>query len=145
MRGGGAREGDGGVRQAIIIRDEALRARVISLIGALSLTKPWQVTIEPWKKRRTQSQLALYWLWLDLVVQHIHEHSGQDKDDVHEALKAKFLPARVVELDGQPYEIRSTKKLSTAEMADYTDKVYAWATSELGLLLPLPEELGRQQ
>lgn len=127
--------------QVIIIRDLHTQARVLSLIGALNLEKPWRVTIERYTKRRTPSQLALYWRWLDQVVQHIHEHTGQDKDDVHEALKAKFLPARIVELDGQPYEVRSTKKLSTAEMTAYIDKVYWWATSELGLMLPLPEEL----
>lgn len=127
--------------ELLIIRDADTLARAAKLIAQLNPEKPWRITIERYTKRRTPSQLALYWRWLDQVVQHIHEHTGQDKDDVHEALKAKFLPARIVELDGQPYEVRSTKKLSTQEMGAYIDKVYWWATSELGLMLPLPEEL----
>jgi hypothetical protein len=130
-------------RHQIILRDENLRQRVIELIGALNLDKLWQITIEPYRKKRSLSQNALMWVWLEEVVKHVHETTGQDKDDIHEFFKAKFLPARQVEMAGDTIEYRTTTKLTTAEMSAYMNAIEAWATSELGLLLPLPVELGR--
>ena len=128
-------------RAPIIIRDESMRHRVLDLVHALDLSKPWQVTIEPYKKRRTSSQNALMWKWINEVTIHVRQHTGMDNDEIHEFFKAKLLPARIVEINGEAHEYRSTKKLTTAEMAAYMDAIYHWCTSELGLLLPLPEQM----
>ncbi len=130
-------------RPPIIIRDEGMRARLIQHIAALNLDKPWAITVGLYKKRRTLSQNALMWKWVETVVMHIHEATGQDKEDVHEWLKTQFLPAKVIEIDGRVVFRYSTKGLTTGEMSNYMDKIYAWATSEMGLLLPVPEDLGR--
>ncbi len=129
------------MKETVIIRDESMRERVVQHIAALNVEKPWAITIEPYKGRRTLSQNALMWKWVEAVVMHIHEATGQDKEDVHEWLKTQFLPAKVIEIDGRVVFRYSTKGLTTAEMSKYMDKIYAWATTELGLLLPVPEDL----
>jgi len=131
-------------RPPIIVRDDMMRQRVINLLSGLDLAKPWSVTVEPYRKKRTLSQNALYWKWVNEVVGYVREATGMDADEIHEFLKAKFLPPRVIEINGQVAEYRTTTKLSTAEMTAFMDAVYVWATSELGLLLPLPVELGRE-
>ncbi len=130
-------------KQTVIIRNETLRQRVLDLIGALSPDKVWRVTIELHKKRRSLSQNSLMWLWLDQVADHVHQYTGQDKDDLHEIFKQKFASVKCVGLGDDEYLVRSTRKMTTAEMSNYMDAIYAFCTSELGLLLPLPEELGR--
>ncbi len=130
------------MKETVIIRDEGMRERVVQHIAGLNISKPWAITIEPYKGRRTLSQNALMWKWIEAVVMHIHEATGQDKEDVHEWLKTQFLPAKVIEIDGRVVFRYSTKGLTTAEMSKYMDKIYAWATTELGLLLPVPEGLG---
>lgn len=125
----------------VIIRDEGMRTRVVQHIAALNVDKPWAITIEPYKERRTLSQNALMWKWVEAVVMHIHEATGQEKEDVHEWLKTQFLPAKVIEIDGRVVFRYSTKGLTTAGMSKYMDKIYAWATTEMGLLLPVPEDL----
>lgn len=126
-------------RIPIPLEDERGRERILGLIKALDVTKPWQVTIEPKTKKRTLNQNALYWKWVGLIA----DATGNDNDDVHEALKAKFLTPRTIDLGGEQREIRSTAKQDKAAMTAFMDKVYAFATSELGLYLPTPEELGR--
>lgn len=126
-------------RPALPVENEDQRKRVIGLIEGLNLAKPWQVTIEPKTKKRTLSQNALYWKWVGLIA----DATGNDNDDVHEALKAKFLTPRTIDLAGEQREIRSTAKQDKAGMTAFMDRVYAFATSELGLYLPTPEELGR--
>lgn len=117
----------------------------MGLVGRLNMDKPWEVTIKPHRKHRSLSQNAMLWKWYTAIAEAIKDHTGMDAEEVHEALKQKFLTPRIVEIDGEVYEIRSTKKLSTAEMTEYLNRIHAWATSELGLLLPLPSELGRDE
>lgn len=129
-------------RVPFIVEDERGRKRVLAVLSTLDLTKPWQVLIEPHRKKRTLSQNNLMWAWLEQVAQLIHEDTGTDKDDIHEFFKLKFLPVRTITVHGETRHIPgSTTKLSTAEMMAYMDKINAWATSELGLILPTPEDL----
>lgn len=130
-------------KQVIVLRDDMLRQRLIRYVQALDLSKPVQVTIEPYRKKRSLSQLRLMWLWISEVAEHVREHTGMDSEDVHAFLKEKFLPPRIIEIAGEAVEYRTTTKLTTAEMSEYMDRIYAWATQELGLLLPLPEEYMR--
>ena len=132
------------MRQTIIIRDEVLRKRVIDLIGALNLDKPWLITLEPHRKRRSLSQNSLMWCWLNEVAGHVSQHTGMDIDDIHEAFKQKFLPAKIKEVLGETLDVRSTTKLTTLEMVAYMDRIYAWVTSELGVLLPLPQDFQKR-
>ena len=130
-------------KETIIIRGEDQRKLALLTIGALDLTKPWKLTIERETKRRTLSQNALMWLWLDGVAQHVMEHTGHDKDDIHAFFKQKFLEPRHVTIGGDDCFLYSTRNLTRSEMTAYIGKIYAWATTELGLFLPIPEDLGR--
>jgi len=73
----------------------------------------------------------------------IHEDTGTDKDDIHDHLKKKFLTPRRYEIGGEVGARYTTTTLKTDEMAEYMDKIYAWATSTFGIILPLPEEYMR--
>ena len=133
-------------KETIIIRNEPLRKLALLTIGALDLTKPWVLTIERETKRRTLSQNRLMWDWIDDVVDHVEEYTGHDKHEIHDFLKRKFLgPKRVIVGDSVEDCTPSTKNLNTAKMTDYMNKIYAWATTELGLFLPVPEDLGRDK
>ena len=132
-------------KEVLIIRNEALRKVALLTIGALDLTKPWVLTIERETKRRTLSQNALLWKWVDEVVRHVHEHTGHDKDEIHEFFKQKFLQPRHITIGGDDCFLYSTRNLTKAEMTNYMNKIYAWATTELGLFLPVPEDLGRER
>ncbi len=127
-------------KNQIIIRDETLRQRAIELIYGLSLDKPWMITVEPFRKKRTLSQNALMHMWVGKVVEAAAEHTGYGHDDMHQHFKEMFLTPQITEISGRISKRWTTTGLSTAEMAEYTDKIYAWASSELGLFLPLPLE-----
>ncbi len=125
-------------RTPYIIRDgdPSMLKRLHELLDGLRKNKVWQVTVEPYKTRRSLNQNALYWRWLSILA----EETGHDNDDLHEFFKAKFLEPRTVDLHGEEIAVRSTAKLAADEFKLYLDKVYAFVTSELGILLPLPEE-----
>jgi len=119
------------------ITNEHQRAAIIKAISALNLDKAWTVELKRKTKGRSLSQNALYHKWLGIVAQ----DTGNDHDDLHEFCKDKWCPVKVVEMFGEQKEVRSTKKLTTAEMTEYMDRVYAFFVGDFGILLPIPEEL----
>lgn len=122
------------------IHNEESRKQAIDLVAALDITKPWHLTVEPRKRRRSIDQNSLYHKWVSIVA----EETGNTHDDVHEWAKSEFLPPSFAMINGVAREYRpSTTKLTTAEMSAYMDKFNAWASSELGLILPHPEDMGR--
>jgi len=123
-------------KNTIVIHDEPSRQRAIAHIGGLNLgIKPWTVTVDPHRKKRSLGQNNLYHEWVGIIA----NHTGHSHDEVHEWCKEEFLPPRAVVIDGKTREYRSTTGLSTGEMATYMDRVSAFAGSDLGLFLPAPE------
>lgn len=121
-----------------IIRDDAVRANCIKAIQALNLSgKPWHVRIEPFKKRRTLSQNNLMWAEIEWIVAAVGRETGNDKDDLHRFFKSKFLPRRIIEVNGEAREVEpTTTDLLTVGMSEYIERIRAWCASELGLVLP---------
>jgi hypothetical protein len=65
------------------------------------------------------------------------EWSGYDKDEMHQALKEKFL--RIEKVEGLP-STRSTADLTTLEFMDYIDEIVRWAATQ-GVDIPEPSEV----
>ena len=104
--------------------------------------KKYIVEIKLKRDRRTIDQNSLYWLWLKCIM----NETGQHKDDLHEYFKKRFLGVEThkIELASVIYSFdvaKSTTKLDTKEMKYYLDRVQQFANSELGIILPNPEDL----
>ena len=127
------------MNQALIISCEATRQRALEHIAGLSPDKVWEVTVARQVKHRTLKQLALMWVWVDTVAKIVGEETGHDKEELHEIFKHNFLPAKILQVEGlEPTERRTTKGLNTIEMGLYMDKIFRWATQDMGFVLPLP-------
>jgi len=103
--------------------------------------KPLTVTIKPKQKKRTELQNNLYWLWLTIIA----EETGQDKDDIHDFYKTKFL-TRTIHIKGmdlikrEAKVIGSTATLNTRSFGEYLDKVQSHAAQFFGVTLPNSED-----
>ena len=88
-------------------------------------------------KKRTVNQNSLYWLWLTCIE---HE-TGNDKDDLHEFFKNKWIISENKEVLGEYINIKpSTTKLDTVKFKQYLDKIQIFASTELSISLPNPED-----
>jgi hypothetical protein len=127
---------------SITLRGEKQRAHAIDLISRLKIdeAKPFTISIAPFVKKRSLNQLALYFKWVNDVAEIISEYSGATPEETHVYLKTRFLPPKVIDIGGEVVEWYTTTKLSAKEMSEYMDRIYAWATSDLGLVLPIPED-----
>jgi hypothetical protein len=84
--------------------------------------------------RRSLAQNSFYW---SCVIPLIAEHCGYEPEEIHSALKERFLRDRANEVNGM-VKIRSTSSLNTAEFTDYLESCRRLA-AELGVVIPDPD------
>lgn len=101
------------------------------------------ITIERKHATRSLSQNALYWA---VYVETISEHTGYTPDEIHELLKAKFLPKKVAIADGNGELIDdimiggTTTRLNKIQFGEYLQSIHEWASNKLGLWIPEPTD-----
>jgi hypothetical protein len=93
------------------------------------------VTVQKYYGARSSAQNRYYF---GVVVELISDHTGYRPDEVHDAIKMKFLikPAE----EGKPTTLRSTSSLNTAQFEELMTQVREWASQEMGLFIPAPNE-----
>jgi hypothetical protein len=90
------------------------------------------------KRRSKRSDNQNRWYW-GVCVEILANHCGYEADQMHEALKWKFLSGMVPDNNGLT-TVRSTAKMSTDEFIKYTNQVVRWAAEELGVFIPDPRQ-----
>lgn len=117
-----------------------------ALKQALRGMKDGEVLIRIERLRATRSQRQNAWYW-GCIVQLLAEHTGYTPDEMHEVLKAKFIPKRFAVADGNG-EIRdelviggSSAKLNTVEFGEYCEAIRQWAAESLSVVIPDPEDV----
>lgn len=118
-----------------LLKTELDREMVIAQIKRIDLNKPHTVEILEKRKVRSISQNNLYWLWLSCI----EFETGNDRNDLHDLFKDKFLNPEMVNVLGEERQRRSTSNLNTLQFKTYLDKIQMLASVELAINLPDPE------
>lgn len=83
------------------------------------------------KKIRSLDANAYYW---GVCIKYLAEYTGYEPDELHDALKARFL----TDNSGKLPRVRSTASLDTKEFSEYVDNVIRVA-AEPGVVIPPAE------
>ncbi|MFI3322603.1 MAG: hypothetical protein R3Y50_08785 [Rikenellaceae bacterium] len=111
---------------------------VKSYISKLPEGKRYEVIVKLHKEKRTLPQNSLFHLWCKCI----QDDTGTDSEDVKRYCKERFLGYKDVYIFGNlSHELTSTAKLNTLQFTEFLNKMQAWAASELGIVLPIPEDL----
>jgi hypothetical protein len=112
--------------------------------SALKRMRDGEVFISIIPKRAARSQQQNRWYW-GVVVELLSDHTGYTPDEIHEVLKAKFLPKRLSVSDGNG-EIKgefviggTTARLDKVAFGEFCESVRQWAADELGVVIPDPD------
>lgn len=95
--------------------------------------------------RATRSVQQNRWYW-GVCVHLLSEHTGYSPEEMHDLLKAKFLPKHLAVLNGNGVVVDhyviggSTRQLNTVEFKDYTEAIQRWAAESVGVVIPDPNE-----
>jgi hypothetical protein len=92
------------------------------------------IEIHKSKKIRSLPQNKYYW---GVVVKILGSHIGYTSDEMHQILASKFLSYR--KMNGE--FVKSTTKLNTLEFENYLDNCRQWASGEMQVHIPLPNEI----
>lgn len=92
------------------------------------------VILKKHKDKRSNPQNRFYW---GCVVALLAEHCGYESEEMHDALKQKFLAAHT---DSALPTVRSSAKLNTAEFSEYVEQCRRMA-AEMGIYIPDPGEV----
>lgn len=103
-------------------------------IASIPEEKEVWVQVCPAKKNRSSPQNNYLW---GVVYALISGHTGYTPEEVHEAMKLKFLRKYT---DSPLPSLRSTTELSTAEFEDYVEKIRQWGSTECNLVIPSPND-----
>jgi len=93
----------------------------------------WNAANPPKKQTRSQQQNAYMW---GVVYDIISKDTGYTDKEVHALMGKEFLSYDHL---GETF-IRSTTDLNTKGMEEYLEKVRRFASSELSIYIPLPNE-----
>ena len=72
-----------------------------------------------------------------VVVPILSENCGYSNEEMHDALRMKFLCDNVA---CTLPRIKSTTELTTFEFEDYMSRIRIWASADLGCYVPVPNE-----
>lgn len=117
------------------LQTEFDRTMVISYIQRLDIKKLHTVEVLQKKFNRSISQNSLYWLWLTCIEQ----ETGNDRDELHELFKKKYIIPETKEVFGEELIFYTTKNKDTSQFKEYLDKIQIFANTELSITLPDPE------
>lgn len=104
------------------------KQNAISIIEQLDCSSSkFVMVIRNWKSKRSNEQNSRYWK----LITELGKHIGYEPDETHDLMRFKYLK-RVDYVLGKPVPIlKSTTKLTTAEMAEYQEAIERFG-SELG-------------
>ena len=91
------------------------------------------ITVEYVKDKRSERQNRYYF---GVLIKILADELGYSTDEMHEALKWKFLKIHETELP----TVRSTTTLDIQEFSDYCEKIKQFAATELNIVLPDPNQ-----
>lgn len=104
--------------------------------------KEVSLILQEWKNDRSDNQNRYYW---GIPIKMISEYTGYSDEEVHELLKSLFLKKKVdvkttKGITERHTIVGSTATLNTAEFEEYLAKVRQWASEELNIYVPEPNE-----
>ena len=122
-----------------VIKDNKDKQSLFSYLKELE--NDYIVSVKKQRNTRSNMQNSYYW---KCIVQGLAEELGYFPNEMHDALRAKFLSEyEMISYNDNQIAINkigSTTALNTKEFEQYTEQIRVWALTDLGIRLMLPNE-----
>ena len=122
-----------------VIKDNRDKQSLFSYLKELE--NDYIVSVKKQRNTRSNMQNSYYW---KCIVQGLAEELGYFPNEMHDALRAKFLSEyEMISINDNQIAINkigSTTALNTKAFEVYTEQIRVWALTDLGIRLMLPNE-----
>lgn len=122
-------------------RDEVI-TRIGRFVRGLAKDKRWTITVEPYKKRRSNAQNAFLWKTYERILNAGGEElAGWTKDDLHDFFLIHHFGSELIEGFGvrRHKPLKRSSDLTTTEFMDFIAAIQQFM-AERGVYLPDPGE-----
>jgi len=122
--------------------DDIIRA-VATMVAAIDRNKAWCITVEPWKRKRTDAQNRFLWgvAYPMILEQGGETLGGWTRDDLHDYFLGECFGWEVLEGFGRK-RMRPLKRSSTLTKQEFTDYLMFIESKCLDMGMgPLPEPI----
>jgi hypothetical protein len=96
----------------------------------------YQITVKKVSEKRSIAQNDLLWMWMKCI----ENETGTPKDEVYMYYCKKFLMRTMTMGQKQERIYLTSSKLNMEQMTHFLDQIKADAASELGIILPTPQD-----
>jgi len=117
--------------------NEIDRDMIIAYIKRLEIKKTYTVEIKQKRTIRSLPQNRLYWLWITCI----EAETGNNRIDLHEYFKSMFLIDEKICIFNTEINVKTTTHLDAKKFTEYLEKIQIFASTELSITLPDPEDL----
>lgn len=109
------------------------RQRLLEFLGRLDVSRDWVVTVEPYIKKRTNTQNARLWKLHSLAA----EVTGYSAEEMHEFCLCRFYGAEEVKIGGiiRQIPLKRSSTRNVKEFGEFMEQTEAFYISELGVWL----------
>jgi hypothetical protein len=126
--------------KTLVMWDEEARDQVLRFLSKLPLNplKPTVIEVRPYEEAPSDDQRGYY---QTVVLNHLCDHTGYRKHEMHEFLRQEFGPKAHIEVGRIKRDVSTfttSNKGSMKLMAVFLDIVIAFARDELGVIIPPP-------
>lgn len=111
--------------RARIVNKKIMPIREMEMSFFLEDNEGREIILSVIERDISRNQENYYWA---VIIKSIMDVTGYSKNETHELMKNMFLSGG------------STKELTTSQAEKYYSEIRGWASVELGLYLPLPNE-----
>jgi len=118
------------------LQTEDDRNQAITSLVKIELKDGWYFELSKRRRVRTISQNRLERLWLACI----EAETGNDSNELHDYFKQKWIAPKEVLIFGEKKLIYSTRDLNTIQFKNFLDKIQVFASTELSITLPIPED-----
>lgn len=113
-------------------------ANAIAFISGLPDNKEWRITVEHYRKRRSNDQNAALW---GVAYKALSDATGNDPEDLHTFFLGEWSGWEVIDVMGQQRRVpkRRSSKMTTVEFSEFYEFIQRRA-AECGYYVPSPNE-----
>ena len=115
-----------------------LRKILNDFTDEIILGKEFIITVAKLVYKRTLKQNSLYWIWIEFL----RLDSGNEKDDIHNDLKERFLEPQITTVFGRKKVRYTTTGLTTKQFNEYLEKIRLFVLdfTDNEIDLPYPDD-----
>jgi len=122
------------------IYDEPSRSKVTRVLMKLNLEKKWMVEVKPYRHTRSTAQNSYHWA---VSMNILAGETGHTPQEMHDFLLGEAFGTEEYDVMGNTHTrpLKSSTELDTMQFSAWDEWIRAWAMTELGCLIPEPNEV----